>query len=117
MVVRDQHGVNARQVNERNSRRTETLWAAPRDGTRARAPLRIGQDVQAIGLYQESRVADPGNTWVDVAGAQCRTVIGNARRIEAPRRREAGPESARNEAPASPSRGPAKVRVGVAKAA
>src|SRR5437899_5062970 len=79
--------------------------------------MRVRQNIQAVHLYQESRVADPGNAWVDEAGAEGGAIIGDARRVEAPRRSEVCPESANNKAPAGPARRAAELRVGVAKAA
>ncbi len=59
VVVRDDDGVDVRQVGERDPGRERALRAGEGERRRALGEDRIGQDVAAADLDQRARVADP----------------------------------------------------------
>lgn len=117
MIVGYNHGIDGRQILERQAGRRQALGTSPGHWACATAPLGIRQNINAVNLYQESCVTDPSNAWVDASGPQRAPVVGNPRRVKTSRGEKARREAAENETPAGPSRRPVKIGVGVAKSA
>ncbi len=61
------------------------LGPAKRQRAGALRPLRVGEDVHAVELDQQRRVADPGDGGLGCVGAQRRAVVGDAGQARARR--------------------------------
>jgi len=59
VIVRQDHGVERREIAEGDERREPPLRAREVDGPDAVAPYRIGEEAMAVDLEQDRRVAHP----------------------------------------------------------
>jgi hypothetical protein len=60
-------------------------------------------------------VTNPGDAWIHETASESGTIIGDARRVECPRRHGGRQQAADNKIPAGPARRPVKIWVGIAK--
>src|SRR5687768_13245804 len=61
VVMREKHGIDARQVFEADTGCSHADWTEPLHRRRAQTPNGVGQQIDARQLNQKCRVADPGD--------------------------------------------------------
>ncbi len=81
VIVRNKHGVDRRQIVQRDRWREEALWTGPLHRTRAFIPNRIDKEAHALDFNQRGGVTEPSNakaglwagcvnSWIGVKRAQ-----------------------------------------------
>ena len=108
VIVRDDDGVDARQVLESEAGSDEAARPGEGHGARAIVPGGIGEDVDAVDLDQECGVSDPGDRRVDPVRAERGTVV----RDDLERRSTIGPSL---RGPPYQSPGPLEHRIGIGR--
>ena len=86
VIVRDQDDVDRRQILEREAGRRDPARAGERHGLARSDQLRIGQDVDAVELDQQGRVADPGHGRGAAIVENRRQIAGDRREVGRARR-------------------------------